>query len=126
MPDTTLSGLVIHGPITPDFAEILTPEACAFLAGLFRKFEPRRQELLAARVARQERINAGELPDFLASTRAVREGSWKVAPAPADLLDRRTEITGPVDRKMVINALNSGAKVFMADFEDATSPTWKT
>jgi len=125
MPDTTLSGLVIRGPISPGFAEILTPEACAFLAGLFRKFEPRRQELLASRVARQERIDAGELPDFLPSTRAVREGSWKVAPAPADLLDRRTEITGPVDRKMVINALNSGAKVFMADFEDATSPTWE-
>ena len=119
MPETLISGLAISGPIPPAYAEILTPEACAFLAGLFRKFEPRRQELLAARVARQAEIDAGILPDFLASTRSVREGSWRVAPAPADLQDRRTEITGPVDRKMVINALNSGAKVFMADFEDA-------
>ncbi len=124
MPETLISGLAISGPITPAYAEILTPEACSFLAGLFRKFEARRQELLAARVARQAEIDAGNLPDFLPSTRGVREGSWKVAPAPADLQDRRTEITGPVDRKMVINALNSGAKVFMADFEDATSPTW--
>jgi malate synthase len=124
MTATTISGLEIRGPIPPHYAEILTPEACAFLAGLFRAFEPRRQELLAARVARQAELDAGVLPDFLPSTRSIREGSWTVAPAPADLLDRRTEITGPVDRKMVINALNSGAKVFMADFEDATSPTW--
>ncbi len=124
MTATTISGLEIRGPIPPHYAEILTPEACAFLAGLFRAFEPRRAELLAARVARQAELDAGVLPDFLPSTRSIREGSWTVAPAPADLLDRRTEITGPVDRKMVINALNSGAKVFMADFEDATSPTW--
>ncbi len=125
MPSIHLSGLEIRGPLTPAFAEILTPEACAFLAGLFRAFEPRRQEILRSRVERQKELDAGVMPDFLPSTRAVREGTWKVAPAPADLLDRRTEITGPVDRKMVINALNSGAKVFMADFEDATSPTWE-
>src|ERR1019366_744582 len=122
---TTLSGLTIRGPIPPQYAEILTPEACAFLAGLFRAFEPRRLEILRSRAARQAELDAGVLPDFLPSTKPIRDGSWKVAPAPADLLDRRTEITGPVDRKMVINALNSGAKVFMADFEDATSPTWE-
>jgi len=110
--------------MTPRFAEILTPEASAFLAGLFREFEPRRAEILRLRAERQLGLDAGATPDFLPSTQPIREGTWKVAPAPADLLDRRTEITGPVDRKMVINALNSGAKVFMADFEDATSPTW--
>jgi malate synthase len=125
MPDTLLTGLEVRGPVSAQHAEILTPEALAFLAGMFAKFEPRRQELLAARVARQAQLDEGILPDFLPSTKAVREGTWKVAAAPADLLDRRTEITGPVDRKMVINALNSGAKVFMADFEDATSPTWE-
>jgi malate synthase len=124
MPATMISGLEIRGPLNPGFSDILTPEACAFLAGLFRAFEPRRQELLSARVARQAELDSGILPDFLASTKSVRDGAWKVASIPADLLDRRTEITGPVDRKMVINALNSGAKVFMADFEDATSPTW--
>jgi len=122
---TTISGLQIRGPVTAQFAEILTPGACEFIAGLFRAFEARRQELLARRVIRQAEIDSGILPDFLESTRGVREGDWRVAAAPADLLDRRTEITGPVDRKMVINALNSGAKVFMADFEDATSPTWE-
>src|SRR5580698_9729208 len=124
MTPSILSGLEIRGPVPPQYAEILTPAACAFLAGLFRKFEGRRQELLRSRAALQLELDAGVLPDFLTSTRSIREGSWKVAPAPADLLDRRTEITGPVDRKMVINALNSGAKVFMADFEDATAPTW--
>ena len=125
MPDTNPSGLEISGPVSAQHAEILTPAALAFLAGLFGKFEPRRQQLLAARVARQAELDAGVLPDFLPETAPIRGGSWRVAPAPADLLDRRTEITGPVDRKMVINALNSGAKVFMADFEDATSPTWE-
>jgi malate synthase len=124
MPSLTLSGLEIRGPIRPGYEAILTPEACAFLAGLFREFEPRRRAILQRRVERQAELDAGALPDFLESTRPVREGAWRVAPIPADLLDRRTEITGPVDRKMVINALNSGAKVFMADFEDATSPTW--
>jgi len=125
MTEPNFSGLDIRGPVPPQHAEILSPEACAFLEGLFRKFEPRRSELLAARVARQARLDAGELPDFLPETLPIREGSWSVASIPADLQDRRTEITGPVDRKMVINALNSGAKVFMADFEDATSPTWE-
>jgi len=118
------TGLEITGPLNPGYSEILTGEARAFLADLFRTFGPRREELLGMRVSRQKDIDSGQLPDFLVETRSVREGSWRVAPAPADLQDRRTEITGPVDRKMVINALNSGAKVFMADFEDATSPTW--
>jgi malate synthase len=104
---------------------ILTPEALAFLADLHRRFDARRRELLAARQARQARFDAGERPDFLAETAQVRAGDWTIAPVPADLLDRRVEITGPVDRKMIINALNSGAKVFMADFEDATAPTWR-
>ncbi len=121
----TISGLEIRGPLPPQFAEILTPEACSFLAGLFREFEARRLELLGRRAARQLELDAGLLPDFLPSTRGVRDGAWQVASAPSDLLDRRTEITGSVDRKMIINALNSGAKVFMADFEDATSPTWE-
>jgi malate synthase len=114
----------IKGPVEGRAAEVLTPEALAFLAQLHRRFDGRRLELLAARQARQARFDAGEAPDFLAETAAVRAGDWKVAPIPADLTDRRVEITGPVDRKMIINALNSGAKVFMADFEDASSPTW--
>jgi len=105
-------------------AEVLTPEALAFLAELHRSFDARRLELLAARTARQKRFDAGESPDFLADTKAVRDGDWRVAPIPPDLLDRRVEITGPTDRKMVINALNCGAKVFMTDFEDANAPTW--
>ncbi len=106
------------------YAEILTPEAAAFLAGLFREFEPRRQQLLAKRVERQAEIDAGKLPHFLPETAHIRSGSWRVPPPPPDLLDRRTEITGPVERKMAINALNSGAQCWMADFEDANSPTW--
>jgi malate synthase len=104
--------------------DILTPEALAFVAGLHRRFDARRQELLAARAERQQAFDAGALPDFLPETAQIRDGDWTVAPIPADLMDRRVEITGPTDRKMVINALNSGAKVFMADFEDATAPTW--
>ena len=104
--------------------DILTPEALAFVAGLHRRFDGRRQELLAARAERQKAFDDGALPDFLAETADIRAGDWKVAPIPADLMDRRVEITGPTDRKMVINALNSGAQCFMADFEDATSPTW--
>jgi len=104
--------------------EILTPEALAFLCALHRKFDKTRRALLQARRARQRRYDAGELPDFLAETRHVRESEWQVAPIPRDLLDRRVEITGPVDRKMIINALNSGANVYMADFEDANAPTW--
>jgi malate synthase len=114
----------VTAPIEGRAAEILTPDALAFLAELHRKFDARRLELLAARVARQKRFDAGESPDFLTETKSVRDGDWKVAPIPADLLDRRVEITGPTDRKMVINALNSGAKVFMTDFEDANAPTW--
>ncbi len=119
-----ISGLEIRGPLKPGYADILTPEACAFLAGLFRKFNARREELLVRRAARQKEFDAGKLPHFLPETAAIRGGNWRVPPPPADLLDRRTEITGPVDRKMAINALNSGAQCWMADFEDANSPTW--
>jgi malate synthase len=109
----------------PDDAGVLTTEALELVAGLEREFRDARDALLAARWARQERILAGELPDFLESTRSVREGDWQVAPVPGDLEDRRVEITGPAgDRKMVVNALNSGARMYMADFEDANSPTW--
>ncbi len=117
-------GVEVLGRITPQYAEILTPQALAFLAQLSRHFEPRRRELLAARARRQLEFNAGKLPDFLPETAHIREGDWTVAPCPADLQDRRVEITGPTDRKMVINALNSGASVFMADFEDSNAPTW--
>ena len=103
---------------------VLVPAALAFVGDLHRRFDATRRDLLAARAARQARFDAGERPDFLAETAAIRAGDWRVAPIPAALLDRRVEITGPVDRKMIINALNSGAKVFMADFEDSTSPTW--
>jgi malate synthase len=105
--------------------QILTPEASSFLTKLSREFEARRQELLARRAARQQQIDAGQLPDFLPETARIREAEWTVAHIPHDLLDRRVEITGPVDRKMIINALNSGASVFMADFEDSNSPTWQ-
>ncbi len=108
----------------PQFDSVLTAPALAFVTELVERFGPRVQQLLAARDQRQARIDAGELPDFLPETRAVRDGDWKVAPIPADLLDRRVEITGPTDRKMIINALNSGAKVFMADCEDSLSPGW--
>ncbi|HWE44882.1 MAG TPA: malate synthase A [Caulobacteraceae bacterium] len=111
-------------PLTGRASEILTPDALRFLAELHRRFDARRLELLAARDARQQRFDAGETPDFLPETADIRSGDWRVAPIPADLADRRVEITGPVDRKMIINALNSGAKVFMADFEDATAPAW--
>jgi len=103
---------------------ILTPEALAFVGRLQRELNPARLELLERRLERQLELDRGVLPRFLAETRHVREGDWRVAPAPADLRDRRCEITGPVERKMMINALNSGARVFMADFEDANSPTW--
>jgi malate synthase len=116
--------LEIKGPITGRSAEVLTPEALEFVAGLQREFGGRRRDLLRLRDERQARLDAGELPDFLPDTRSVRESEWRVAPAPKDLQDRRVEITGPTDRKMLINALNSGARVFMADFEDANAPTW--
>ncbi|MGZ8324973.1 MAG: malate synthase A [Rhodoplanes sp.] len=119
-----VAGVVVKGKTAPRYPEILSPGALAFLAELHRRFDTRRRELLAARAERQRRFDAGELPDFLSDTRHVRESDWAVGPIPKDLFDRRVEITGPVDRKMIVNALNSGATHFMADFEDANSPTW--
>ena len=117
-------GVAISGPISKEFAQILSPEALDFVAKLHRKFESRRQELLARRAERQKQFDAGAKPDFLAETKSIRESDWQVAEQPKDMLDRRVEITGPTDRKMVINALNCGASTFMADFEDANCPTW--
>src|SRR5579872_1287610 len=114
----------IKGPVEGRASEILTPEALAFVTSLQREFGGRRLELLKLRDERQVRIEAGEMPQFLVTTSSVRDSEWQVAKAPKDLQDRRVEITGPTDRKMLINALNSGARVFMADFEDANSPTW--
>jgi malate synthase len=124
MTDKYPGGIEVHGRVPPEYAQILTPEAMAFVAKLHRAFEPRRQELLARRAARQKEFDAGKLPDFLPETKSVRESEWTICDQPKDLLDRRVEITGPTDRKMVINALNSGASTFMADFEDANCPTW--
>ncbi len=127
MPSTTqVQGLElqINAPVSPAYAEILTPEAQRFVASLAAQFDARRKDLLARRQVRQAEIDAGHYPDFLTETAEIRTSEWTVAPIPADLMDRRVEITGPVDRKMVINALNCGANVFMADFEDANSPTW--
>lgn len=109
-------GIEVVGSVTSEFAEILTNEALEFIAGLHRAFEGRRRELLARRALVQAELDGGWLPDFPAETRAIREGGWTVGPTPDDLLDRRVELTGPVDRKMVINALNSGARTYMADF----------
>ena len=120
----TPPGVQILGPIRAGYDRVLTHEALSFVAALARQFTPRIEEALQLRIERQARFDRGELPDFLEETASVREGDWKVAPLPADILDRRVEITGPIDRKMIINALNSGASVFMADCEDATSPTW--
>ena len=119
-----IEGVEFRAAVPEHFAAILTPEAVAFAVGLERTFRSRRKEILAARIARQARLDAGERPDFLPETKAIRDAEWTVAPLPTDLLDRRVEITGPVDRKMVINALNSGSRVYMADFEDSTTPTW--
>ncbi|MHC4376276.1 MAG: malate synthase A [Planctomycetota bacterium] len=127
MPPQSLThpqGVDVTSVPAPEHAEVLTAEALAFVAELHRRFDARRRELLDARIARQVRLDAGERPDFLAETADVRAGEWQVAPVPQDLRQRHVEITGPVDRKMIINALNSGADVFMADFEDANSPTW--
>ncbi len=122
---TLPDGVQITAQVTADQAEILTPDALALVAKLHRAFEPRRRELLALRAERAAALDAGAVPDFLPETAHIRDDpSWRVAPAPADLQDRRAEITGPVDRKMIINALNSGAKVFMSDFEDSNTPTW--
>ena len=121
----TPTGVVITGKITPAVEEVLTPEALAFVADLHRQFNPARRQRLAARAERQTAINAGAELGFPAETASIRTAAWQVASTPADLNDRRVEITGPTERKMMINALNSGAKVFMADFEDALSPTWE-
>lgn len=125
MTDQAEANIEIRANVTEAFQEILTPEAVAFVAKLTRAFRQRRNELLEARAERQKRLDAGEMPDFLPETAEIRESDWKVASVPEDLQDRRVEITGPTDRKMVINALNSGASVFMADFEDANAPTWE-
>jgi malate synthase len=117
-------GCAVQGAVRPGYESILTREALEFVAELARKFGPRVKDLLARREARQKEIDAGRLPDFLPETRAIREHEWHVTSIPADLQDRRVEITGPTDRKMIINALNSGAKVFMADCEDSMTPTW--
>ena len=122
--DALPEGVVISGAMNADFVRVLTPEALAFVALLHRRFDSRRQELLAHRAERQKQFDAGALPEFLIDTRKIRESDWKISPQPADMLDRRVEITGPTDRKMVINALNCGASTFMADFEDANCPTW--
>ena len=118
------AGVQVNAPIHPRFDEILTHDALALVAKLHRAFEPRRQELLKKRVERQARIDAGEMPDFLPETRHIREGDWKIAALPKALERRRTEITGPVERKMIINAYNSGADSYMTDFEDSNSPNW--
>ena len=124
-PQSLPIGMALTGAVSAEHQDILTPEALRFLAKLEREFGARRRQLLIARTERQKAINAGQKPDFLASTKSVRESAWAVASIPKDLQDRRVEITGPTDRKMVINALNSGANVFMADFEDSNSPTWE-
>ncbi len=119
-----VDGVEVYAPVPEAFTRVLTPDALRFAARLAREFEDRRQSLLAQRLAVQQDIDDGKRPDFLPETQSIREGEWKIAPVPADLQDRRVEITGPVDRKMVINALNSGAKTYMADFEDSHCPTW--
>src|SRR5437660_8183349 len=119
------AGIQVTAEVTPEFTEILTSEALAFVAKLQREFRARRDEALRGRHDRQLRFDAGEMPNFLSAMKNIRESDWSCAPIPKDLRDRRVEITGPTDRKMVINALNSGARMFMADFEDANSPTWR-
>jgi len=118
------SDISLTQPLEPAQAEILGKDALEFIGELTRAFGARVDDLLARRSERQKAITNGAMPDFLAETREIRAGTWKVGPIPQDLLDRRVEITGPTDRKMIINALNSGARVFMADCEDSLSPTW--
>jgi malate synthase len=125
MPTAQPEPIQVAAPVTEADRSILTPEAVGFLKDLARNFEERRQQLLQRRHARQQEIDGGVMPQFLPETAWIRESDWVAAPIPADLEDRRVEITGPVDRKMIINALNSGASVFMADFEDSNSPTWR-
>jgi malate synthase len=124
MSETFPGGVVVNAEITPEFRQILSPDAIAFFAKIHSTFESRRQELLARRITRQQEFDAGKRPDFLPETASIRDSEWTIAPQPKDLLDRRVEITGPTDRKMVINALNSGASTFMSDFEDANCPVW--
>jgi malate synthase len=124
MPQATRPLHPFWDPMEAGFSDILTREALEFLASLQRAFNGRRLELLEMRRQRQAQLDAGILPDFLSETQHIRDGDWKVAPIPPDLQDRRVEITGPVDRKMIINAMNSGASTFMADFEDSHAPTW--
>jgi malate synthase len=118
------SGISVLGRVEGRAREVLTPEALDFVAALHTSFDGERRRLLDGRIRRQEALDAGELPQFPEETAATRDDDWRVPPAPADLAERKVEITGPVDRKMIINALNSGASAFMADFEDATAPTW--
>jgi malate synthase len=118
------AGIAINVPVTTEQSVILTTEALAFIAGLARKFEPVRRSVLERRVKRQAELESGKLPDFLVETAAVRNGDWIIAPVPAELFDRRVEITGPAERKMLINGLNAGASVYMADLEDSMTPTW--
>ncbi|WP_273430860.1 malate synthase A [Chitinibacter tainanensis] len=125
MTTATAERIQLIGQLSPEHRQILSPAALDFLAALHRQFEPRRQALLQARIQRQRKLDAGEKPDFLPATAHIRHGEWKINPLPEDLQDRRVEITGPVERKMMINALNSGAKCFMADFEDSNTPTWE-
>ena len=117
--------IIIGGNMAPRFSEILTKQALDFLAGLHDFFEPRRQEILQARKEMQSRFDVGERPDFALESADIRNGDWRIDPIPADLQDRRVEITGPVDRKMIVNALNSGASCYMADFEDSSTPSWR-
>jgi len=125
MSDRSMGDVMIRGDAGVEQGQILTDGALSFLVDLHTRFEPARARLLDDRRRRQDQLSRGQIPGLLEQTAHVREGEWTVAPTPEDLLDRRVEITGPVDRKMVINALNSGARVFMADFEDSLSPTWK-
>lgn len=120
----TSGGLTINGNVLPEYQQILTSPACEFVAELVRAFRPQLKDLLSARKQRQAQFDAGSLPDFLPETLAIRQADWQVAALPTDLQDRRVEITGPVDRKMIINALNADVKVFMADFEDSQTPSW--
>ncbi len=122
---TTCAGLTIKGPLTAEYGQILTEAACSFVVDLVREFRPELHQLLSTRQQVQARFDAGALPDFLPETVHIRQSDWQVAAIPADLQDRRTEITGPVDRKMIINALNADVKVFMADFEDSQAPSWQ-
>ena len=119
------AGMEVKGPVRPGYERILSKDALEFVAQIARRFDQTRRELLGLRETRQRNWDAGALPDFLSGTKDIREGDWKVADIPSDLQKRWVELTGPTERKMVINALNSGADVFMTDFEDALSPTWE-